>query len=130
MRTVASLLLITALATAGCASGGGTGTNADRNRITTEQLAKVTANNAYEAIQILQPQWLDDRGPTSVTNNEPTTAVVFMDGTRVGGLEYLRSVPITTLGEIRFLTAGVAGARYGMGLPRGAIELISKGAIR
>jgi hypothetical protein len=118
--------LIASLVVAGCASGGRAGTS-DRNRITAEQLANVTAANAYEAIRILQPQWLDSRGVTSVTDATPSTAVVFIDGTRAGDLEYLRSVPLNSLAEMRFLTPGEAGTRYGMGLQRGVIELISKG---
>jgi hypothetical protein len=128
MRVTAGSVLITAMLAAGCASGGTTGGGGgDRNKITSEQLARVPANNAYEAIRVLQPQWLDSRGANSIGAGAATTAIVFVDGTRGGDLEFLRSVPINTLAEIRFLSPGEASARYGMGLPRGVIELVSKG---
>jgi hypothetical protein len=128
MHTTVRFLLIAAIAVSGCASAGTPSGGSDRNRITTEQLARIPAANAYEAIRTLQPQWLDSRGVISADPSaRPTTAIVFIDGTRAGDLEYLRGVPINTLSEIRYLTAGEASTRYGLGLDRGVIELISKG---
>lgn len=126
MMTALRNVALATLLTAACASSGRSG-QADRNRITTDQLASVAVGNAYDAIRNLQPQWLDSRGARSLTDMTPATAVVFMDGTRAGELEFLRSVPINTLAEIRFLPPGEASARYGMGLQRGVIDLISKG---
>ena len=127
----AALRFLLVLTVSACAStGSGTTSSSDRNRITTEQLAQVQADNAYDAIRRLQPQWLDARGPASVSNATPVTATVFVDGSRAGDLEYLRSVPLTSVAEIRYYTPGEAGNRFGMGLPRGAIELVSKGARR
>ncbi|MGH7459528.1 MAG: hypothetical protein ACREMA_00690 [Longimicrobiales bacterium] len=117
-----------ALLVSGCASAGGRRAPAvDRDRITAEQLARVPADNAYEAIRNLQPQWLEGRGPASVTDPTPATAVVYVDGNRVGDLETLRSFSLTSLSEIRYHPPGQASSRFGMGLPRGVIELISKG---
>ena len=126
MKTALRNVAIATLLTAACASSGRSG-QADRNRITTDQLASVAVGNAYDAIRNLQPQWLESRGARSLTDMTPATAVVFMDGARAGELEFLRSVPINTLAEIRFLPPGEASARYGMGLQRGVIDLISKG---
>jgi hypothetical protein len=125
MKAALAKLAITTLLAA-CASAGSS-LKADRNRITGDQLARVSVGNAYDAILRLQPQWLDSRGSRSITDRTPATAIVFMDGARGGELEFLRAVPINTLAEIRFLPPGEASARYGMGLQRGVIELISKG---
>lgn len=129
MRTTVRFLLIALLLSTGCASGGtSSGGSSERNRITSEQLARVTASNAYEAIRQLQPQWLDSRGViSSAPNATPTYATVYQDGSRVGDLEYLRTVNINVLAEIRYLPPGEASTRFGMGHDRGVIELISKG---
>jgi hypothetical protein len=128
MQATVRFGLIAALIATGCASAGNTGSNTDRNRITAEQLARLPASNAYEAVRTLQPQWLDSRGVISMDPAaKPTTAVVFIDGTRAGDLEFLRTIPINTLSEIRYLNAAEASTRYGMGLDRGVIELIGKG---
>jgi hypothetical protein len=42
----------------------------------------------------------------------------------------LRSFSLTALAEIRYHSPGQASNRFGMGLPRGVIELISKGSGR
>jgi hypothetical protein len=129
MRTTVRFMLIASLLFTGCASGGTSGGgSSERNRITGEQLARVTASNAYEAIRILQPQWLDSRGViSSDPAAAPTFATVYQDGSRVGGLDYLRNVNLNVLAEIRYLPPGEASARFGMGHDRGVIELISKG---
>jgi hypothetical protein len=127
VNTKAVCVLLLALTTASCAPGVTTGAGSSRNRITTEQLERVTADNAYDAVRILQPQWLEGRGPSSVTNANPTMATVYINGSRAGDIEFLRTVQLTTLAEIRYWTAAEASSRFGMGLPRGVIELISKG---
>jgi hypothetical protein len=131
MRKSFRFVLIAAALSAACASGGTGGAgggSSERNRITAEQLARVTASNAYDAIRILQPQWLDSRGVTSsAPDATPTFATVYQDGSRVGGLDYLRNINLNVLAEIRYLPPGEASARFGMGHDRGVIELISKG---
>ena len=129
MRTTVRFLLIALLLSTGCASAGTSGGgSSERNRITGEQLARVTASNAYEAIRQLQPQWLDTRGViSSSATAAPTYATVYQDGSRIGDIEYLRTVNINVLAEIRYLPPGEASARFGMGHDRGVIELISKG---
>ena len=127
--------ILLSLATLGCASGTATksstpGTpgstpNRDRNRITAEQLTRITANNVYEAVQQLQPQWLADRG-TNTINGPKETAVVYIDGARFGDLENLRGMQLNNVAEIRYLTSAEASNRYGMGLPRGVIEVTTK----
>jgi hypothetical protein len=126
-----SFILLT-LATLGCASGTASKSstptstpNRDRNRITAEQLARITANNAYEAIQQLQPQWLADRGINTI-NGPKETAVVYVDGSRFGDLDNLRGMQLSNVAEIRYLTSAEASNRYGMGLTRGVIEVITK----
>ena len=126
MKPIQRFALVLALATVGCASGSAPrGPREDRNRITAEQIAKITANNAYDAVQLLQPHWLEDRGVTAI-NSPPAKAVVYIDGSRMGDLENLRSVATNSIFEIRYLNSAEASNRYGLGLQRGVIEVITK----
>ena len=130
MRTklwiVAMLLpLITA-----CASGGAAGTRESRDLITAAQIARTNAQSAYEAIEQLQPQWLTSRGVTSITDDTPTEASVFQEGMHVGRLEYLKTVNVIDIAELRYYPAGPASARFGMGHQRGVIEIVRKGTGR
>ena len=92
--------------------------------MTREELGKTNSDNLYDAIAKLRPEWLTSRGPTSVTDMTPTSVDVYMNGNFLGGADYLRQVRSLDVSEVRYWDAGQASARFGMGHPRGVIELI------
>jgi hypothetical protein len=95
-------------------------------QLTLAELADVNANNLYDAIEKLRPEWLTSRGPTSVTDNTPSLADVYMNGTMLGNADYLRNVGLIDVTAVRYWDTGQASARFGMGHPRGVIEIIRK----
>jgi hypothetical protein len=101
-------------------SGANRGT---RNTLTQEQLATTNTTNLYEAIEKLRPDWLTSRGPVSVTNTAPSVPSVYMNGTMLGKADYLREMRVLDVTEVRYWEPGPASARFGMGHPRGVIEL-------
>ena len=112
---------------AACASAGTTArSTSGRNVLTQEQLAATNSENLYQAIAKLRPDWLTSRGPTSVTDPTPTSPSVFMGGTLLGKADYLQQMRILDVTEARYWDAGSASARFGMGHPRGVIELTRK----
>lgn len=124
-RTSIGFVLIPLLWT--CASGPATGSGSgSRDVITTAEMAETDAENTYRVIEMLRPQWLRSRGPTSVDDPTPLLPHIYVDGTFMGEVELLRSYQVQNIEEIRFLDPGRAAVRYGMGHPRGVIELIRK----
>lgn len=121
---IAALVLATALA--GCAMRPATGTVADRNRVSGEDLAATNSQMVYDALQLLKPEWMTGRGPISLTDAAEARPNVYMNGTRMGDLDYLREVYVTDVAEVRYWPSGEAGARFGMGNPRGVIEIIAR----
>jgi hypothetical protein len=110
----------------GCASSAAGGAGSSRDVITREQIAETQAITAYDAIRTLHPQWLRARGQTtSATSGTALTPTVMLDGTRMGGLDVLAVYQVRDIFEIRYLDQGKAGIRYGMGFPRGVIEITS-----
>jgi hypothetical protein len=99
---------------------GGSG---DRNNLTQAQLSATNSETVYQAVERLRPEWLTTRGPTSITNSTPTAPSVFMNGQMLGRPEFLKQLRITDVQSIRFWPAGPAAARFGMGHPRGVIEI-------
>lgn len=97
---------------------------ADRDRLTREEMAGTNNQTVYEAVEELRPEWLTARGSVSATDPTPARANVYMNGTRMGGVDYLRGVAILDVEYVRFWEAGEAGVRFGMGNPRGVIEII------
>lgn len=131
--------LVPAAATAaflvmGCATGSGSTTASSRgNTVTYEELAGTNAATVYEALERLRPDWMSSRGPISMTdpggnNMDPRTARpnVYMNGMRMGDLDSLRDVYVQDVASLRFWEAGEASARFGMGNPRGVIEIIPR----
>ncbi len=122
-RITLTLVVAFGLATAlaACASGGGSGgPRRDPNLITAEELAEYTTLSALDVIRRLRPRWLQSRG-----NN---TAQVIQDGARLGDPENaLRSIPVSDIAELKYLSASDATMRYGTNYPGGAIEITSRG---
>ena len=120
-----ALLLIATLLTA-CSSATrqpgelrGRGTT-----VTQDELAATNSGNLYDAIAKLRPEWLTSRGPTSVTDPTPTAVDVYMNGILLGNVDHLRQVRVLDVSQVRYWPAGEAAARFGMGHPRGVIELM------
>lgn len=114
-----------AFAIAGCSSKATpeTGGRTDQNLLTQQQLASTNADNLYDALEKLRPEWLRSRGPISMTNAEPSRASIFMNGQMMGKPDFLRDVNIIDITEVRYWPAGPAAAKFGMGHPRGVIEI-------
>ena len=129
-RRMLQLVVVLAPFAAACASAAGGGQRDSRDVITAVQIARTQAQTAHDAVEQLQPQWLTSRGATSLTDPTPTEASVFQDGLHVGGLEFLKTVNVIDIAELRYFAAGTASARFGMGHQRGVIEIVRKGAGR
>lgn len=111
----------------------------DRSVLTREEIALSGENNAYDLIQSLRWEWLRaDRGTyqwsesargksVSRTQVEVTPGeariVVYLNSTRLGGLEALRGIHIFDLQRVEFIGPQQAATRYGTGHAHGVIQL-------
>lgn len=140
---IARQLLAVAVAAAtigACASAGGSAASGasqqggSRDRITAVELANAHADNLYDAIQKLRPQFLRGDQNGVVGNTDPgssaagglvTDAVVavsvYKDNVRLNGLEDLRGIMLSDVKEVRFLRAVDAQIRLGTDNKAGAI---------
>lgn len=124
------MLACLAFFAAACVSGmpeRGASPRDDRNTITREQMIEVNATTVYDAVQKLNPGWLSSRGPTSLTNETPTVVSVYLSGSDMGSVEFLRSLQPDDVNVIRYYESGAASVRFGMGHQRGVIEVIPRG---
>lgn len=123
MRAWVLPIVVTLLLAACSAAPSSSGNRFDRNSLTKEQLDATNSENLYQAIERLRPEWLTSRGPTSVTDASPTVPSVFMNGQMLGKPDYMKDLRIMDVSSVRFWPAGQASARFGMGHPRGVIEI-------
>jgi hypothetical protein len=127
---IGGVVAVVAGSGAACATGGGGPTaSEERNLVTQEELAETNARYVYQALSRLRPSWLTSRGPAGMGNvrdAQESVANVYVNGNRMGGIEFLRQYAVTDVQEVRFYEPGEAGARFGMGNPRGVIEIIPR----
>ncbi len=96
------------------------------DRIIPSELQGVAADNAYDIVQQLRPQWLRVRGPTSLMEPQGELPAVYVDNVRYGDLEVLRDIPLIEIRELRFINGPDATNRWGTGVVAGVIEVIRK----
>jgi hypothetical protein len=126
MNARACRVLAGVVVLAGCTSAAGRrnlASRSERDVLTREQLAATNSDNLYDAIDKLRPDWLTSRGPVSATDPTPTQPSVFMNGQMLGRLDALRELRLLDVTQVRYWSAGQASARFGMGHPRGVIEV-------
>ena len=90
--------------------------------ITEEDLDRVgpSVYNAFEAVSMLRPRWLRAmREPVQLPGTGSSMRMpmlqVYVDGhpTEMGGIDFLRSIPIEQVYTLRYLSSTEVGARYG-----------------
>ena len=125
LRIWARAAVATAWLVAGCAAATTQGASArgSGSQLTQSEMAGVGSENLYDAIAKLRPEWLASRGATSVTDSSPTGVDVYMGGSFLGKADYLRSILLVDVSSVRYWDVGQASARFGMGHPRGVIEI-------
>lgn len=119
---------------AACASGGanrGVTAGGRTDVLYRNEIAKSTAQNAYDAVRLLRPSFLSGRGPTTLlrANSSSVAPVVYLDNQRLGDARTLENIPVAGIVEIRFIGASQAQLRWGMDHPAGAIQVVT-GTVR
>jgi hypothetical protein len=104
------------------ARGGG------RNVIGIEDIRKAGGGNALDLIRSLRPMWIQKRGPQSL--HYEGEVVVYMDKARLGGMQALRDISVSSLTSLQFLDVAAANYKFGPGHPYGAIVLSTSNASR
>jgi hypothetical protein len=104
-RLALSALILLASACAPATAGDpATAPRTRRDLITQEQIAATEQHSLYDAIQRLQPNWLVPQGSLN------TIIGVFVNGAQVGGVDFLRQIPASSVQEVRFLNNRAIGA--------------------
>ena len=121
-RVVLPTLLVALLV--GCTATGNRAPRSGRDLLTRADLEASLQVNAYEAIRQARPNWLRTRGTNSIYANNPI--MVYVDGTRSGGVESLQAIPVMAIERMRFYDATEAQSRFGLNHTNGAIEVITR----
>lgn len=95
---------------------------AQRRPITASEIEKSGAmvTTAFDAVNLLRPRWLQAPRdmitlPGSSEGAQATFAVirVYQDDHDMGGVDYLKTVPVEQIASIRWYSTNEAGSRFG-----------------
>jgi hypothetical protein len=114
------LLVLSACSSSG--QGASTGAQSStRNVLAREELMATKEPDLRRAIERLRPQWLRARGAARV--GTVLQVAVFVDDVRAGGVEYLSSLRLEGIQEVRFYTAAEGTTRWGGDVAGGVIAV-------
>lgn len=94
----------------------------DSNLISASQIAS-KPGTVYDVVRTYRPNWLRIRGPDSL--RRPGEVQVYFDGTRVGGIENLKSIASSGISFIRWYDGIEASSRWGLDHGNGVIWVSS-----
>jgi hypothetical protein len=134
-RTVLALGVVVSLAAA-CATNRSSTPIVDPDVITTDQVVRSKATNAYDVIATLRPQMFTAHGAPTTRGQQPATpgrqalpVVVYIDNVKVGPVEELKALGKLDVREIRYLSPRVATDRWGEHHAGGVIYVTTVQAI-
>ena len=116
------LLAVLVLSQWGCSARGrdAGGSRRGGDTITRDEIRAGQYANLFDLVQARRFRWLQARGTDSI-NQTPGEVQVLLDGTRLGGVQTLRSLAPSDVTSIQFVDPVSAAARWGLGYAHGAI---------
>ena len=96
------------------------------NLITADEIAKVNVQTALDAVQKLRPAMLRRSNIASANAQASGELIVYVDNTRYGPVENLRSIPASSIAAVRYYSASESQMKWGSNHPGGVIEVLTK----
>jgi len=93
--------------------------------ISAAEILELTAVNAVEAVRLLRPEWLIQRGQDATARPTDDDVRVYLDEAELGGVDALSQVGVELIRSIRFIDAAHATARWGAGHSQGVIQILT-----
>ena len=126
-------MLVSALAlAAACAPATGADPSAgaqagnrrsDFNALARHEISDSDTGTAYDLVRARRPRWLGSGGATASRNSSRAPVVVYVNKTRMGGAEALRSIPAAGVGSMRYYEPTAANIEFGNGHLGGVIQV-------
>ncbi len=125
-RLFSAVALLIVIGYGACAPNSRSGEpNRRPDLISAEEVTALgSASTALDLVQTLRPNWLRTRG--TVSFNQLSPIVVYVDRMRLGGPRLLSQVPATTVESISFLDAMAATRQFGTDHANGAILVATR----
>src|SRR5436190_24161576 len=99
----------------------------DRNLLSREELSadpSMNSQSVLDALRLLRPQFLTQRGKNSHSDDEAGKVHVSIDGGRIIPLQELENIHAGTVLEIRYLNIAAAMQKFGGAAREGPVILV------
>lgn len=112
--------------TPGVATAEQTAPSRDRDVITQQELAQpeVRAQSVLDVVRSLRPQYLNERGKNSHSDEEAGKVHISIDNGRILPLDELQNIHANTVLEIRYLNIAAAMQKFGGAAREGPVILV------
>ena len=98
----------------------------DRNEISREELASHEHSNMWDVVNSLRPYWFRSAfGNSGAGTSISAQPIVFLDGSRFGASDLLKTLSAQSVLRARYLTPTEAQSRYGASVVSPVIEIQS-----
>lgn len=98
----------------------------ERNVITAAEIEAANAPTAYDVIVKLHANFLNSRGPNSITLKQRKEPTVYLDQVEFGSIASLKGIPSNNIAEIRFINGWDAMTKYGSDHAAGVIQIFTR----
>lgn len=110
-----------------CASMPLSGSGARPAVVDEQTIEAMRVASAYDIVSRTRSEFLRGRGRQSLDPNTPAVpADVYVDDTFYGGVSTLRTIPASTVAQVRFYQGYEAQYKFGSGHLGGVIQIITK----
>jgi hypothetical protein len=94
--------------------------------ITEDDIARIKARTAYDAVVRLRANFLTRRGETSVLGTSNPEPNVYLDDVFIGAVAQLKGIQASDVASIRLYRSWEAATKFGGGNMGGVIEVYTK----
>ena len=120
-----SLAGLVATVVLACAPPATARSGRDANVITKEEIASVQVANLYDVVTRLRPNFLANRGQSTLRGADNGYPRVYLDRSPLGDIQALKTLSPNGIREIRYYNGAEASSKFGLDNTSGAIEVLS-----
>ena len=95
----------------------------DAERLTRAQMLDAHFTFVYDAVASMRSNWLNVHGTDSF--GTPSQVLVYYDQTKLGGVDEMRTITVTSITGIRHYNGTDATMRFGVGHSAGVIQILT-----
>ncbi len=125
MPSALTLALPLLLAAACATSPGQAPQPRQRGLMTADEVLATHASTLYDAIQRARPEFLRNRGFSTISSAAVDIPRVFVDNIELGDIQVLKNINPNDVAQVRRYSAEEATTRWGTGYVGGAIEVLT-----